>query len=198
MNIDACREESGVNDLGEFLRSGFGSSKVVGDIEENMLSVFRVVAVYFIANIRGTDENAGVIFLEGRIAANSGSVGSLIVKCLHGNFPHGGLPERGTGLVAFTLHEIALAVMTEFIGGDEISIRVTGPFTFATRFAAYVADVKGFSGGGSMWDGIVITRNIGRGSDSERFAYALKWEKIPCEVARRALSYGGSGKGSHL
>ena len=196
MNIDACREESGVNDLGEFLRSGFGSSKVVGDIEENMLSVFRVVAVYFIANIRGTDENAGVIFLEGGIAANSGSVGSIIVKCLHGNFPHGGLPERGTGLVAFTLHEIALAVMTEFIGGDEISIRVTGPFTFATRFAAYVAYVKG--SGGSMWDGIVITRNIGRGSDSERFAYALKWEKIPCEVARRALSYGGSGKGSHL
>lgn len=194
MNIDACREESGVNDLGEFLRSGFGSSKVVGDIEENVLSVFRVVAVYFIANIRGTDENAGIILLEGGIAANSGSVGSLIVKCLHGNFPHGGLPERG-GLVAFTLHEIAVAVMTEFIGGDEISIRVTGPFTFATRFAAYVADVKGFGSGGSMWDGIVITRNIGRGSDSERFAYALKWEKIPCEVARRALN---SGKGSHL
>lgn len=190
MNIDACREESGVNDLGEFLRSGFGSSKVVGDIEENVLSVFRVVAVYFIANIRGTDENAGVILLEGGIAANSGSVGNLIVKCLHGS-----LPERGTGLVAFTLHEIALAVMTEFIGGDEISIRVTGPFTFATRFAAYVADVKGFGSGGSMWDGIVITRNIGRGSDSERFAYALKWEKIPCEVARRALN---SGKGSHL
>jgi hypothetical protein len=59
--------------------------------------------------------------------------------------------------------------MTEFIGGDEITIRVTGPFTFATRFATdialsvYVGDVSS----GRKMDSIRIV-HVGRGSDERK------------------------------
>jgi len=215
VNIDTGREESGVNESGKFLRSGFGSSKVVRHIEENVLLLFRdVIVVDFVANIRGTDENTRVILLERGMAANSELVGNAVsVKCFYRSFP-----ERETAefaevfgiafvivVITITLHEIAVAQMTEFIGGDEISIRVTWPFTFATRFATdialsvYVGDVSS----GCEMDSIRIV-HVGRGSDERKsVANALKWEKIPSEVTNRALRSGKSGRignkrGSHL
>ena len=113
-------------------------------------------------------------------------------------------------IVTTALHEIALALMTEFIGGDEISIRVTGPFAcailFFTNIACIVVRGSRFSGGCEM-DSIRIV-HVGRGGDEREssqsgFTYALKWEKIPSKVTNRALRSGKSGcrgnkRGSHL
>lgn len=107
MNIDACREESGVNEGGKFLRSGFDGGKVVCHIEENVLFLFRdVIAVDFIAKERmlaGADENACVILLEGGVAANSELVGDAVSnECLHSCFPERGAVEickRGRSVV---------------------------------------------------------------------------------------------------
>ena len=217
MNIDAGREESGVNESGKFLRSGFGSSKVVRHIEENMLLLFRdVIVVDFVANIRGTDENTRVILLERGMAADGELVGNAVsVKCFHRSFP-----ERETAefaevfgiafviVIATALHEIAVALMTEFIGGDEISIRVTGPFAcailFFTNIACIIVRGSRFSGGSEM-NSIRIVHVGKSGNRRERsgFTYALKWEKIPSKVTNRALRSGKSGcrgnkRGSHL
>jgi hypothetical protein len=78
----------------------------------------------------------------------------------------------GKGFITITLHEIAIAQMTVFIGGDEITIRVTGPFTFATRFATdialsvYVGDVSS----GRKMDSIRIV-HVGRGSDERKHRF---------------------------
>lgn len=198
MNIDAGREESGVNESGKFLRSGFGSRRVVRHIEENMLLLFRdVIVVDFVANIRGADENTRVILLEGGMTTNGECRRGI--NCFHGSFPERGtaeFAENGWSIVAGALHDISIALMTEFICGDEISIKVTWPFAFATRYAAHIALSESFSGSGSMWDGIQFTG--WRGSDERKrsgFADALKWEKIPSEVTNRALRSGKSGGG---
>jgi hypothetical protein len=64
--------------------------------------------------------------------------------------------------------------MTVFISGDEITIRVTGPFTFATRFATdialsvYVGDVSS----GRKMDSIRIV-HVGRGSDERKHKFRV-------------------------
>ena len=126
----------------------------------------------------------------------------------------------GKGFITITLHEIAIAQMTVFIGGDEITIRVTGPFTFATRFATdialsvYVGDVSS----GRKMDRIRIV-HVGKGSDERKHKFirvlrsGRKMDSIRIvHVGRgsderkhkfRALRSGKSGRignkrGSHL
>jgi len=45
------------------------------------------------------------------------------------------------GLVALAKHEVAFANVTEFIGGDGISVRIGGPLTIATISAAHSAQL---------------------------------------------------------
>lgn len=96
-------------------------------------------------------------------------------------------------VIAIAFHEIALALMTVFIGGDEISIRVTGPFTCAIVFATDIA--LSFLSGRSVRDGIVSGHIRGGSDRGEGVAFALKWEKIPARLADRALIFSGSDSG---